>query len=367
MQLASPDLDGLSSFVTFLLSLTQLLASHWKTLLLSSFLIWSVTVFTRRAKQSKESSSLLVEGVTSRQTPLNDSDIPPVYHHPRSQISDRSTSKSSSQAQKDLIVKVAQKQDHRVKQPYDAFLVLDVEATCEEGTGFEWPNEIIEWPVCLMRWKDKSDQGKACQLEIVDEFRSFVKPTWRPQLSQFCTDLTGITQAQVNSAPTFQKVLKTFARFLASHGLIDPKSGRPIQRFCWCSDGPFDIRDFVVKQCFISKAPMPLWLKGDVLDVRRVVSVWAVASGNPDTTTKPSARFHIRSLNIPQQLQALGLPGFQGRLHSGIDDTRNIARVMTELARRGVRLEPKTSINPNRRWNWMGKPGEVLEHTLMFQ
>ncbi|KAG2364479.1 ribonuclease H-like domain-containing protein [Suillus spraguei] len=249
-------------------------------------------------------------------------------------MSDKSTSNSSSQlARKDLIAKAAQKQDRRVKQPYDAFLVLDVEATCKEGTGFDWPNEIIEWPVCLMRWKDKSDQGKACQLEIVDEFRSFVKPTWRPQLSQFCMDLTGITQAQVNSAPTFQKVLRMFASFLASHGLIDPKSGRSIQRFCWCSDGPFDIRDFVVKQCFISKS---------------------------------STRSHIRSLNIPQQLQALGLPAFQGRLHSGIDDTRNIARVVTELACRGVRLEPKTSINPNRRWNWMGKPGEVLEHALLL-
>ena len=28
-------------------------------------------------------------------------------------------------------------------QPYDAFLVLDVEATCLQGTGFQWPNEII--------------------------------------------------------------------------------------------------------------------------------------------------------------------------------------------------------------------------------
>lgn len=107
-----------------------------------------------------------------------------------------------------------------------------------------------------------------------------------------------------------------FARFLANHGLIDPKSGRPIQRFCWCSDGPFDIRDFVVKQCFISKVsclrrstwinekfdrshclvinyqmPMPLWLKGDILDVRKVVSVWAVASSNPDTTVKVPINF----------------------------------------------------------------------------
>lgn len=30
-----------------------------------------------------------------------------------------------------------------VKQPYDAFLVLDVEATCLQGTNFDWPNEII--------------------------------------------------------------------------------------------------------------------------------------------------------------------------------------------------------------------------------
>ena len=31
----------------------------------------------------------------------------------------------------------------RVKQAYDAFLVLDVEATCVEGSDFAYPNEII--------------------------------------------------------------------------------------------------------------------------------------------------------------------------------------------------------------------------------
>lgn len=50
--------------------------------------------------------------------------------------------------------------------------------------------------MCVLRWKDKSLKGRASRLEIVDEFRSFVKPTWRPQLSQFCTDLTGITQVR---------------------------------------------------------------------------------------------------------------------------------------------------------------------------
>ena len=31
----------------------------------------------------------------------------------------------------------------RVKQPYEAFLVLDIEGTCELGTDFNYPNEII--------------------------------------------------------------------------------------------------------------------------------------------------------------------------------------------------------------------------------
>jgi hypothetical protein len=35
---------------------------------------------------------------------------------------------------------------------------------------------------------------RASTLQVIDEFRSFVRPTWRPTLSGFCTDLTGISQ-----------------------------------------------------------------------------------------------------------------------------------------------------------------------------
>ena len=50
----------------------------------------------------------------------------------------------------------------------------------------------------------------------------------------------------------------------------------------------------------------------------------------------------------------------------GIQDTRNIARVLTELAKRGIRLEPNTVIFPGRRWQWMGKPGQILEEYCLF-
>ncbi|KAI0708969.1 ribonuclease H-like domain-containing protein [Earliella scabrosa] len=251
----------------------------------------------------------------------------------------------------------------RPRQLYDAFLVLDVEATCVKGAGFDYPNEIIEWPVCLLRWKDKSPKGNARVLEIVDEFRSFVRPTWRPQLSAFCHALTGITQEQVDVAPTFPEVLQDFRKFMEKHKLID-ENGQRLTRFCFCSDGPYDIRDFVVKQCFISKIPVPVWLTWDVMDVRRAVGEWHDFATAATRERSPDGAFPLPrrvALSIPRQLHALGLEPFEGRQHSGIDDTRNICRLVIELARRNWRLEPNTSINPNRRWPWMGKRGKVLE------
>ncbi|KAJ7721068.1 ribonuclease H-like domain-containing protein [Mycena maculata] len=241
----------------------------------------------------------------------------------------------------------------KVKQSYDAFLILDVEATCQRGFDFDYPNEIIEFPVCLMRWKDR-DGDKASQLEVIEEFRSFVKPSWRPSLSEFCTELTGITQDQVDAAPEFPAVLRSFRGFLVKHRLIE-KNGKRRLRFCWCSDGPFDIRDFVVKQCFISKMPIPDWMTGDVLDVRSLVKT------HTSKIIRPIPR--VGTLNIPAQLSVLGLSPFQGRQHSGIDDTRNIARIMTQLALEGVRLQPNTAINPRRRWYWMGK-SQIIEENL---
>ena len=60
-------------------------------------------------------------------------------------------------------------------------------------------------------------------------------------------------QPQVDTAPLFPEALVKLEAFLVKNGLIDPKTGQRLVRFCWCSDGPFDIRDFVVKQCFISQ------------------------------------------------------------------------------------------------------------------
>ncbi|KAF8737707.1 hypothetical protein AX14_012477 [Amanita brunnescens Koide BX004] len=111
---------------------------------------------------------------------------------------------------------------------------------------------------------------------------------------------------------------------------------------------------------------MPEWLQGDVLDVRMAVTEWLDYRKSKGVSHRNAISHHTwkgirRSLNIPAQLKALGLPEFEGRQHSGIDDCRNISRVMMELARRGVTLVPNTTIYPDKRWHWMGKQGQILE------
>ncbi|GAA5822893.1 hypothetical protein JCM11251_004415 [Rhodosporidiobolus azoricus] len=164
-------------------------------------------------------------------------------------------------------------------QDYDSFLVFDVEASCIDGLpgriAFSYPNEIIEWPVILCQWRSRDegqegDNGKEEEWDLVavDEFHSFVRPTWNPTLSDFCTELTGIQQREVDSAPTFPELCKRFYRdFCIPHHLFTEQN-----KTAWVTDGPWDLRDFIAKQCYLSRVPRPPWLAGDMIDLRITIS-----------------------------------------------------------------------------------------------
>ena len=53
----------------------------------------------------------------------------------------------------------------------------------------------------------------------IDEFRTFVRPVRHPTLSPFCTELTGITQADVDAAPAFPAVVARFHDWLRTHDI----------------------------------------------------------------------------------------------------------------------------------------------------
>lgn len=80
------------------------------------------------------------------------------------------------------------KQDSSHWQEFQYFVVIDFEATCDRDRN-PHPQEIIEFPSVLVN----SSTG---QLE--DCFQIYVQPTYNRHLSDFCKELTGIQQNQVN-------------------------------------------------------------------------------------------------------------------------------------------------------------------------
>ena len=88
-------------------------------------------------------------------------------------------------------------------------IVVDLEATCWDTPRPRNHMEIIEIGAVRLD----------AELTVVDEFDCFVRPVVGPKLSQFCTALTTIKQADVDEADMFPAV---FARFIE-----------------WIGDGPY--------------------------------------------------------------------------------------------------------------------------------
>jgi inhibitor of KinA sporulation pathway (predicted exonuclease) len=81
-------------------------------------------------------------------------------------------------------------------------VVVDVEATCWKKGVFSRNKETIEIGAVLLLL----DRGESRW----PEFQTFVRPRRHPHLSGFCRELTGITQENIDAAPTFPEALRLF-------------------------------------------------------------------------------------------------------------------------------------------------------------
>ncbi len=192
---------------------------------------------------------------------------------------------------------------------FDQLVVLDFEATCREGEP-PIPQEIIELPSVLLRLSERA---------AVDETWTFVRPLHHPQLTEFCTTLTGIRQEDVDGAPVFPEAFEAHQRWLADRALTDA-DGAP--RFAFVTCGDWDLRSMLPRQCATSGLPVPR-------AYRQWINVKAVFARTLRLSRAPG---------MPGMLEALGLE-LEGRHHRGIDDCRNTARVVLALAARGASLE----------------------------
>ncbi|WBW70976.1 double-strand siRNA ribonuclease Eri1 [Schizosaccharomyces osmophilus] len=217
--------------------------------------------------------------------------------------------------------------DNQAKIPLRYLLIVDVEATCEEGCGFTFDNEIIEFP-CLLYDLEKN--------EVIDEFHSYVRPNMNPTLSDYCISLTGIQQSVIDQAPPFLQVLENLTEFLRQHRailqppideikILEPSRAIPrsqLKNWAWTCDGPWDMASFIAKQFKFSNTQIPDWIKGHFVDLRAYFS---------DV-------YHVPRINIEGMLQRWNLR-FEGNQHSGIDDSRNIARIINRMSMEGITFE----------------------------
>jgi len=186
------------------------------------------------------------------------------------------------------------------------YVVLDFEATCEDQqVTARWePQEVIEFPLVIV------DGATGTQLS---EFRTFVRPVHRPQLTEFCTRLTGIQQSTVDEAPSWGEA------FHQAQAWLDSELKRLKHPSCiLVTCGDWDLRSMLPRQCALSGMHVPdrfrKWLN--------IKNLFHVAMKRPGK-------------GMLNMLNGLGLK-LQGRHHSGLDDSRNIAAILKALLLKGA-------------------------------
>lgn len=166
------------------------------------------------------------------------------------------------------------------------YLVVDLEATCDQPESFPRDeSEIIEIGAVLV---------DSTTLEARGEFQTFVRPILHPTLTPFCTELTSITQDQVAHAPLLRAALATLGRWLPE----------PVTLASW---GAYDRNQFR-RETERKRVKLP-W-DSQHLNIKEA---FGKRTGG--------------AMGVGQALRRLGLR-FEGTPHRGIDDARNIVRLL---------------------------------------
>jgi inhibitor of KinA sporulation pathway (predicted exonuclease) len=174
--------------------------------------------------------------------------------------------------------------------------VVDVEATCWAGRPPSGQvNEIIEIGLTVVDLDTR---------ERVAKHRILVRPQ-RSEVSAFCTQLTGLTQAEVDTGVSFAEACQTLAK--------DHRAGK----LGWASWGDYDRKQFT-RQCDATNVTYPFGQRHI-----NAKATFAQAYGLP------------RPVGMAQALKIAELP-LEGRHHRGDDDAWNIAKLVLLLANRGA-------------------------------
>ena len=177
--------------------------------------------------------------------------------------------------------------------PEAGYLVIDVEATCDDGPSVpKHEMEIIEIGAVLV---------DSVSLTTVAELQTFIRPVRHPVLTAFCTRLTSISQSDVAGGRTFPAAIGALCAFAREHA----PNARPL----FCSWGDYDRKQLEQDAAYHG---VKLSFGGRHVNLKKR---FAERSGE------------TKKLGMHEALARVGLP-LVGMHHRGIDDARNIARLL---------------------------------------
>lgn len=204
---------------------------------------------------------------------------------------------------------------------YDVICIVDFEAICEKDNE-DVVQEIIEFPAHMVDVKQK---------KIVSSFHEFVKPKTNNKLSEFCVNLTGISQSVVDNSDSFPDVLDKFEIWF--HNFIKDNN---ITSFALATDGPWDMSHFFASTCKLYNIAYPSYAKRWI-NIRKVFS----------------SHYKTQQLSLDQMLAYLGIE-FEGRKHSGYDDAINIANTLIRMIIDGANpvVNERISWHQSDRYRW---------------
>ncbi|KAL3209216.1 hypothetical protein MRX96_009217, partial [Rhipicephalus microplus] len=89
--------------------------------------------------------------------------------------------------------------------------------------------------------------------ETESTFHSYVQPQAHPQLTAFCTELTGIVQDMVDDQPHLQEVLSRFDDWMQKEGLLQART-------VFITFGDWDLQKMLPSQCAYLGIPVPPYM-----------------------------------------------------------------------------------------------------------
>ncbi len=173
----------------------------------------------------------------------------------------------------------------------DTINVIDVESTCWEGkapTG--QTSEIIEIGICTF---------DVLTLEPVEKRAILVKPM-RSTVSEFCTELTTLTQEQVDQGVSYSEACDILREDYLSNMRL------------WGSYGDYD-RKMFERQCREMNVKYPLG--STHLNIKNLFAI---------------SRGLEREIGMGSALKKLQIP-LVGTHHRGVDDSWNIALILGHI------------------------------------